>query len=334
MIYHGERALEIDPDFDEKEGVIKLLKSALAKHQASDLGPNAKVVRVLEPGGDASDFVLPDDRISAHEKGVYKTRAVERVKAYDAALPSEYPSDVSDKTVNDIEGLLKQDVDRIQTLHFKVFLEKTPAQIQETWYASPDRVKSILYEGDTIKDIALVTGSKAYDVDPVTGEARPDEFATAEAGDYLHILGKITSFPRSPSATFKVRKALGCAQFLSEHCATEPPNLYVVLLSQEERSNPIVYREFFVDTDRRIVLGDRSYWTDLPGPAAGRPEKPSAEQAMRSFQVKGGILFTAEGYVKGLIEDLSQLSATWRVEILSLNEPIDESVFAVRGASP
>lgn len=137
-----------------------------------------------------------------------------------------------------------------------------------------------------------------------------------------------------------VKKPLAVPLFLSQLYQAQPtPTLYLVTAKPKIDPGwpPIVREEFIFDLERGLLVAHRKYWRGEIG--SGREEELATTDVMTHWtEYPGSLYVPAEGWTEQLVDEFTEQGPThrrvrgaWRVEIVTLNEPLDSSLFDLEG---
>lgn len=325
VIYHTEKALELDPRLYQEGHFIDSLRKSIGHYDMASIG-----AKMMETGGDGVDFQLPDDYVSDDEKMRYKDRAIQRIKEYDVLQKeSAFRTVTSDRTIDDIIQLVNQRASAIKTIHFKRMntANGTNTLLEEITYKSPDRIKAV--EPNTI---SVLSNKDYYIVNPQTNEVVQQERLDPTKVSLLKGIGFYNLQEALESYNLTVENIAGCPDFLSEICRNSSVDLYLItgrLKDKDKGPYPPTPRvEYFIDGQTGLCLAKREYWLGVLG--SGKEEELVKETVITQIEKRSeGISLPSAGKTKGYIEELANLKEDWTIDVLSINQEIGDQEFSV-----
>jgi tetratricopeptide (TPR) repeat protein len=329
IIYHLEKFLELESNPESKIGVMEFLRKSIGHFDMADMG-----VKMMEMGGDGSDFSLPDDAIGQEEKMQAREKSTQRFSIYDLAQKkaSSYSTQESDKTMGYLRALLNARLETIRSIHFKRinYANQKVELLEEVFYKQPGIFKWVfpeLFRGY----VRIVKDKVFYDVDTQTNKIY-------DQGDSSSVLDRdplkalcLSDLDDSLEKYYdlSIAKIVDCPAFLKDLYQGEvSPDIYLITgIPKKEYTYNVARVEYFIDTHLGMIVARKEYLFGILG--SGVKEELGREMVVKKVRkCEGNLYLPQEGLTQGFAE-LSSINEDWNIEVISLNKEIDDTEFSL-----
>lgn len=321
IIYHMEKVFELNPSLSEEMPFVEFLRKSIGHYDMAKLG-----VKMMEEGGDGEDFALPEDYVSPDEKMRYLDKAMERIKKNDfSQKESAFQATTSDKTVDDIIGLINEQISKIKSIHFKR-TDQTDTLIEEIVYKSPDKIKVIWPDA-----ISILNGTQFYVIDPQSQQVIKQDTLDPKRLNLLPAIGFHNPQEFFEDYNWAIEKIVNCPSFLNV-CSQASMSLYLITGTLKATDggpySPTPTMEYFIDGHSGLCVVKREYWNGILG--SGKKEELAVESIVTDIkQAAEGVSLASRGLTKGHVQELSGLNQEWEVTVLAINQGISDQEFVV-----
>lgn len=347
ILYHLEQAwpylAEVGSPSEDMAKMIEFARKTVGHHDAATMGPNVRIreastqqeVNAMTAQTQDPELLLPPDGIDATMKLQAKKSIIARMRAFDAAQPSEYALTPSDRSLEAILKTTDMAFSRIANIHYRKYQQRegTAELIEETWYQSPNVLKTRRRQNGQngwllIRDRQLTT------FDPVQHRIFNQEAMENEPGWLMEVRKPHTKYLQQ-GFDFTAQKLTVPPVFLGSLYQDQPTAQLYLLTGTSKNPDgtgepPVVKVEYIVDWDRGLLVGLREYWHGVL--ASGREEDLAVTDIVtRWTEYSQGIVLPVAGQREQLIDEPPAAHrverAKWRIEYGSVNEVFDPSGF-------